>query len=232
MHSNNEVGTFQPVHEVAALAALNGIYFHTDAVQSLGAIPIDVNFPRVDLLTISSHKIYGPKGIGALYIRKGTKIKPLIHGGYQERGIRPGTENVCGIVGFGKAIELITNELDENIKYITSLRESASAKFNAVFPDAVSNGHPTNRLPGNLNISFKSISGETVVIILDTKGICASTGSACASGSTDTSHVLTSMGLSQIEAQNSVRFSFGKNNTKEEIDIMISELQKAIGRLE
>ena len=232
MHSNNEVGTLQPLHEVSGLASSNGIYFHTDAVQSLGSVPLDVDSPRVDLLTISSHKIYGPKGIGALYVRKGTNIKPLIHGGYQERGIRPGTENVCGIVGFGKAIELITKELHENANYVTSLREYALAKFNAVFPEAVLNGHPKNRLPGNLNISFKSISGETVVIILDTKGICASTGSACASGSTDTSHVLTSMGLSQIQAQNSVRFSFGKYNTREEIDTMIGELQKAIERLE
>ncbi|MEI8216377.1 MAG: cysteine desulfurase family protein [Eubacteriales bacterium] len=232
MHSNNEVGTFQPVDEVAALAASNGIYFHTDAVQSLGAISLDVNSPRVDLLTISSHKIYGPKGIGALYVRKGTNIKPLIHGGYQERGIRPGTENVCGIVGFGKAIELITNELDENIKYITSLREYALAKFNTVLPDSVLNGHPTNRLPGSLNISFKSVSGETVIMMLDSKGIFASTGSACASGSTDASHVLLALGFSTIEAQSAVRFSFGKYNTKDEIDIMIEELKKAISRLE
>lgn len=232
MHSNNEIGTLQPMAKISELAVSNGVYLHTDAVQSIGNILVDVNSPKVDLLTISSHKIYGPKGVGALFVRKGTSIKPLIYGGYQERSLRPGTENVLGIVGFGKAIELASNELIENQKHIADLRDYAFKKLDSAFPYGNLNGHPKGRLPGNLNFSFGIVSGETIIMMLDTKGICASTGSACASGSTDASHVLLALGLSNKEAQSAVRFSFGKFNTREEIDIMIDELKKAISRLE
>ncbi len=232
MHSNNEIGTLQPMEKISELAVSNGVYLHTDAVQSIGNISVDVNSPKVDLLSLSSHKIYGPKGVGALYVRKGTPIKPLVFGGYQERSLRPGTENVLGIVGFGKAAELASKELLENQKCISSLRDYALKKLEFAFPYGNLNGHPDKRLPGNLNFSFTIVAGETVIMMLDTIGICASTGSACASGSTDASHVLLALGLSQFEAQSAVRFSFGKFNTKEEIDIMIKELKKAIARLE
>jgi cysteine desulfurase len=232
MHSNNEIGTLQPMEKISELACSKGIYLHTDAVQSIGNILIDVNSPRVDMLSLSSHKIYGPKGVGALYVRKGTPIKPLVFGGYQERSLRPGTENVLGIVGFGKAAELVSKELAENHDYIKTLRNYALAKLEATFPYGYLNGHPVSRLPGNLNFSFGSVAGETIIMMLDSKGICASTGSACASGSTDASHVLLALGLSNSEAQSAVRFSFGKFNTKDEIDIMIEELKKAIARLE
>lgn len=232
MHSNNEIGTIQPLEKISELAVAKGVYLHTDAVQSIGNISVDVNSPKVDLLTLSSHKIYGPKGVGALFVRKGTPIKPLVYGGYQERSLRPGTENVLGIVGFGKAIELASKELIENQKYISSLRDYALNKLQKEFPYGNMNGHPTNRLPGNLNFSFSVVTGETVIMMLDSKGICVSTGSACASGSTDTSHVLLALGLSQLTAQGAVRFSFGKFNTKEEVDIMIEELKKAMSRLD
>jgi cysteine desulfurase len=232
MHSNNEIGTVQPMEKISDLADSNGVYLHTDAVQSIGNILVDVNSPKVDLLTISSHKIYGPKGVGALFVRKGTAIKPLIYGGYQERSMRPGTENLLGIVGFGKAIELASHEFIENQKHISDLRDYAFKKLESAFPYGNLNGHPKGRLPGNLNFSFGTVAGETIIMMLDTKGICASTGSACASGSTDASHVLLALGLSNKEAQSAVRFSFGKFNTREEIDIMIDELKKAIPRLE
>jgi cysteine desulfurase len=232
MHSNNEIGTIQPMDKISELSVSRGAYLHTDAVQSIGNISVDVNSPKVDLLTLSSHKIYGPKGVGALYVRKGTPIKPLVFGGYQERSLRPGTENVLGIVGFGKAAEIASKELIENQKYIFSLRDYALKKLEFAFPYGNLNGHPDRRLPGNLNFSFTIVAGETVIMMLDAVGICASTGSACASGSTDASHVLLAIGLSQFEAQSAVRFSLGKFNTKEEIDIMIKELKSAISRLD
>jgi len=232
MHSNNEIGTIQPIDKISELSVSRGAYLHTDAVQAIGNISVDVNSPKVDLLTLSSHKIYGPKGVGALYVRKGTPIKPLVFGGYQERSLRPGTENVLGIVGFGKAAEIASKELIENHKYIFSLRDYALKKLEFAFPYGNLNGHPNRRLPGNLNFSFTIVAGETVIMMLDAFGICASTGSACASGSTDASHVLLAIGLSQFEAQSAVRFSLGKFNTKEEIDIMIKELKSAISRLD
>ena len=216
MFANNEIGSIQPIKEIGAIAREKGIIFHTDAVQAVGHLPIDVKEMNIDLLSMSSHKFYGPKGIGALFIRKGIKIKPLIHGGAQERNRRAGTENVPGIVGMGLALELITKELPEETKRLTYLRL---------------NGDREKRLPNNANISFEFIEGESILLMLDMKGICASSGSACTSGSLDPSHVLLAIGLPHEKAHGSLRISLGMFNTEEEVDYLIKELPPIIQRL-
>lgn len=214
MHANNEVGTINPITELAALAHAHGALFHTDAVQTLGALPIDVTALGVDLLSVSSHKIYGPKGVGALYIKSGVKCTPLFHGGSQERQKRPGTENVPGIVGFGKAVALLPTWRDETALRLAPLRD----RFIARFPQAFLNGHPTERLASNINLSFVKPDGETMLLALDLWGICASSGSACSSGSIDPSHVLTAMGVPRERALGAVRFSLGRHTTEAELD--------------
>lgn len=231
MFANNEIGTIQPIKEIGAIAKENGIIFHTDAVQAVGHLPIDVKEMNIDLLSMSSHKFYGPKGIGALFIRKGIKIKPLIHGGAQERNRRAGTENVPGIVGMGLAIELITNELQEETKRLSYLRDKLIDGILNAIPYSRLNGDKEKRLPGNVNISFEFIEGESILLMLDMKGICASSGSACTSGSLDPSHVLLAIGLPHEKAHGSLRLSLGMFNTEEEVDYIIKELPPIVERL-
>lgn len=231
MFANNEIGTIMPIAEIGSLAREKGIVFHTDAVQAVGHVPIDVKEMNIDLLTVSAHKLYGPKGVGALYVRKGIAIKSLIHGGAQERGRRGGTENVPGIVGFGKAIELAVSEMAEENKKIKELRDMAIDGILSAIPYARLNGHREKRLPGNLNISFEFIEGESMLLMLDMKGIAASSGSACTSGSLDPSHVLLAIGLPHEKAHGSLRISLGRYNTKEDIEKLIEVLPSIVERL-
>lgn len=230
MHANNEIGTIEPVAEIGALAREKGIYFHTDAVQSAGKLEVDVNKLSVDLLSLSSHKIYGPKGAGALYIRKGTRIKPIIHGGGHERRLRSGTENVPGIAGFGKACEIAREELSSQYEHLIGLRDRLMAEMLKI-PDTRLNGHRFKRLPNNMNCSFSYIEGESLILALDEHGIAASTGSACSSKSLEPSHVLRAIGLSPIEAHGSLRLSLGRANTMGEIDYLLKVLPEAVERL-
>lgn len=231
MFANNEIGTIQPVREIGALARENKILFHTDAVQAVGHVPVDVKELNVDMLSISAHKIYGPKGVGALYVRKGVKLDSYLHGGAQERGRRAGTENVPGIVGLGQAIELITAELYQENKRLTALREKLIDGILGKIPFSRVNGHRTERLPGNVNISFEFVEGESILLLLDSKGIAASSGSACTSGSLDPSHVLLAIGLPHEKAHGSLRLSLGLSSTEQEVDKVISELPPIIDRL-
>lgn len=212
MHANNEVGTIQPVKEVGALAKEKGIVFHVDAVQSFGKLPIDVNEMNIDLLSASSHKIYGPKGIGCLFLRKGTKVEPLMFGGAQERKRRPGTENVPAIAGFGLAAELAGKEMAQENERLTKLRDKLIQGILEKIPHVQLNGHPTQRLANNVNVSFHYVEGESLLLMLDMKGIAASSGSACTSGSLDPSHVLLAMGISHEIAHGSLRMTLGKVN--------------------
>lgn len=231
MFANNEIGSIQPIAEIGKLAHEKGIVFHTDAVQALGHVPIDVEEMNIDLLSASGHKLYGPKGIGMLYIRKGIKIKPLIHGGAQERNRRAGTENVPGIVGFGEACRLANEELDKESKRLIALRDKLINGILTAIPHSRLNGHPTKRLPGNVNISFEFIEGESMLLLLDMKGVCASSGSACTSGSLDPSHVLLAIGLPHEKAHGSLRLTLGHFNTEEEVDFIIKELPPIVARL-
>lgn len=231
MFANNEIGTIQPIQEIGALAHEKGILFHTDAVQAVGNIPIDVEKMNIDLLSLSGHKFYGPKGIGALYIRKGVKISSLIHGGQQERGKRASTENIPSIVGLGKAIELATENLEEYNKKLISLREKTIEGLMAKIPYIRLNGHRTKRLPGNVNISFQFIEGESLLLMLDMKGVCGSSGSACSSGSLDPSHVLMAIGLPHEIAHGSLRLTFGDENTEEDVAYILEEIPKIVTRL-
>jgi len=230
MHVNNEVGTIQPIAEIGQIAIERRIFFHTDAAQSAGKIPVGVNDLNIDLLTVSSHKIYGPKGVGALYVRRGTKLQPLIYGGGQERKRRPGTENMPGIVGFGKAAELARMEMPAELPRITALRDKLIAGLLKI-PDVVLNGHPAQRSPYNVNVSVRHVEGESLLLNLDLAGITASSGSACTSGSLDPSHVLLAMGLSQEIAHGSLRMTLGRGNKEAEIDCVLEVLQPIIERL-
>lgn len=231
MFANNEIGTIEPIEEIGKIAKENNIFFHTDAVQAVGNVEIDVKKLNIDALSMSGHKFYGPKGIGALYVKKGIKFEKLINGGHQERNKRAGTENVAGIVGLGKAIELAYQELDEHNKKIKELRDYYVEQVKAKIPYIRINGDETKRLPGNSNISFRFIEGEGLLLNLDLKGICASSGSACTSGSLDPSHVLLTIGLPHEIAHGSLRISIGKYNTKEEVDYLVENLVEIIGRL-
>lgn len=231
MHSNNEVGTIQPIAEIAKILKGKGIYFHTDAVQSFGKVPLNVEELGVDLLSISAHKIYGPKGVGALYIRKGVKIDPFHHGGHHERNLRAGTENVPGLVGFARAAEIAKRHMKDESERIRNLRDMLHKGLTDKLDKIYLNGHPTNRLPGTLNLSFEGVEGESLLINFDMKGICASTGSACTAGSTEPSHVLMAMKVDPQLAQGSVRFSLGTFNTKEEISYCLEEIPKIVKRL-
>ena len=231
MFANNEIGTIEPIAEIGRIAKEHNIVFHTDAVQAVGHVPIDVKAMNIDLLSMSGHKFYGPKGIGALFIKKGIKINPYIHGGAQERRRRAGTENVPGIVGIGLAAELATAELDSEMTRLSALRDKLIKGILEVVPYSRLNGHPTKRLPGNANISFEFVEGESILLLLDYKGICASSGSACTSGSLDPSHVLLAIGLPHEKAHGSVRMSMGHFTTEEQVDYLIKELPPIIDRL-
>jgi len=231
MHANNEIGSIQPIQEIGEIARKNKILFHTDAVQTFGHIPINVNELNVDLLSISAHKFYGPKGVGALYIRRGSKITPLIHGGDQERRRRASTENVPGIIGMGKAVEIAQEIMENEIDRQSTLRDEFIQKILSKIDDAILNGHPTRRLPNNINISFIGIEGESILLNLDMEGIAASTGSACSSSSLEPSHVLLAIGLSHEHAHGSVRFTMGKNTTREELDYVTEVLPGIVQKL-
>lgn len=229
MHANNEIGTIQPVREIGKIAKENEIPFHTDAIQTAGKIPVNVDDLNVDLLSLSAHKMYGPKGAGALYIRKGTRLEPLLHGGGHERNMRPGTENVPGIVGFGKAAELAKEHLPDEEK-LAVLRDSL-IKGILEIEDSYLNGHTTKRLPNNANFRFSFIEGESMVLTLDMNGIAASTGSACSSTSLEPSHVLTALGLKPEEAHGSLRLTLGTGNTQEDVDYVVSVLPGIVEKL-
>ena len=231
MFANNEIGTIQPIEEIGEIAKENNIYFHTDAVQAVGNVKIDVKKLNIDSLSLSGHKFYGPKGIGALYVRTGVKFEKFVNGGHQERNKRAGTENVAGIVGIGKAIELAYNNLDEHNNKIKELRDYYVEQVKEKIPYIKINGDMEKRLPGNSNISFRFIEGEGLLLNLDLKEICASSGSACTSGSLDPSHVLLAIGLPHEIAHGSLRITIGKYNTKEEIDYLVENLVEIVNRL-
>lgn len=231
MFANNEIGTIQPIKEIGEIAKEHNIYFHTDAVQAMGNIKIDVNDLNIDLLSMSAHKFYGPKGIGALYVRKGIKIDSYIHGGAQEANKRAGTENVASIVGLSTALELAYENLDEHNEKLTKLRERLINEVMNKIDYVRLNGHPVKRLPGNANFCFKFIEGESLLLSLDMEGICASSGSACTSGSLDPSHVLLSIGLPHEIAHGSLRLTLGDFNTEEEVDYVVEKLVEIVDRL-
>ena len=231
MFANNEVGTIQPIKEIGAIAKEKGIYFHTDAVQAVANVPIDVQEMNIDLLSLSGHKFYGPKGIGVLYIRRGVKIEAVQMGGAQERNLRAGTENVPAIVGLGIVARNAKRELSEKAAHLTKLRDKLIQGIQTRILNVKLNGHPTKRLPGNVNVSFRFIEGEALLLNLDIKGIAASSGSACTSGSLDPSHVLLALGLTHETAHGSLRMTLGKMNTEADIDYVLEVLPEIVTRL-
>ena len=231
MLANNEVGTIEPIKEIAEIAHSVGAICFTDAVQAAGVLKIDVKDLGVDLMSMSSHKIYGPKGVGALYIRNGVKVQSILTGGHQERTKRGGTTNVAGIVGFATAFEIADNEMQKNFEYVSSLRDHFIDRVLSEVPFVKLNGPRENRLPANADFSFKFIEGESILFSLDLAGICVSSGSACSSGSLEPSHVLLSLGLPEELAHGSIRFSFGKHNTLEEVDYAVDTIKTAVSRL-
>ena len=231
MYANNEIGTIQPIEEIGKIAREHKIIFHTDAVQALGGVRIDVKKQNIDLMSMSAHKVHGPKGIGGMYIRKGVKIDNFIHGGAQERKRRAGTESVQNIVGFGKAVELLNTEFDEKVTRLSSLRDRLINGIKSNIEDVVLNGHPTMRLPNNVNFSYKFIEGESILLWLDMEGISASSGSACTSGSLDPSHVLLATGLDHGTAHGSIRFTIGDDTTEEDIDFVIATMKEIVQKL-
>ncbi|MCI5678827.1 MAG: cysteine desulfurase NifS [Bacteroidales bacterium] len=231
MFANNEIGTIQPIKEIGEIARKHGVLFHTDAVQAVGHVPIDVEKMHIDLLSMSGHKLGAPKGIGALYIRKGVKVEPLIFGGAQEKKQRAGTENIPGIVGIGKAAELAVAEMEATTAKLVALRDKLIKGILENIPYSRLNGHPTDRLPGNCNISFSYIEGESLLLLLDALGIAASSGSACTSGSLDPSHVLMAIGLPHETAHGSLRLTMDRDNTEEEVDFILEKLPGIVQRL-
>ncbi|MEE8497336.1 MAG: cysteine desulfurase NifS [Acidimicrobiia bacterium] len=231
MHANNEVGTVQPIAEMAAIAREAGVYFHSDTVQTAGHIPVDVNELGVDLLSLSAHKLYGPKGVGALYVRKGTRLVPFMHGGGQERNRRGGTENVPGIAGFGKAAEIAGKETPEEAERLTAFRQRLIEGILGTIDNSRLNGHPEQRLPNNVNVSIDYVEGESMLLNLDLEGICASTGSACSSASLEASHVLLAMGLAHEQAHASLRFTMGKWTETEHVDRVLEVLPPIVAKL-
>ncbi len=231
MYANNEIGTVQPIEEIGKIAKEHKIIFHTDAVQALGGVRIDVKKENIDLMSMSAHKVHGPKGIGALYIRKGVKLDNFMHGGAQERRKRAGTESVQNIVGFGKAVELMSLEFDEKITKLKSLRDRLIEGVKNNIEDVLLNGHPEKRLPNNVNFSYEYIEGESILLWLDMNGISASSGSACTSGSLDPSHVLLATGLDHGTAHGSIRFTIGDETTEEEIDFVVEQMKEIVQKL-
>ena len=230
MHANNEVGTIQPLEEIGRLAAERDIYLHSDAVQSVGKIPVNVDDLGVDLLSLSAHKLYGPKGVGALYIRKGTKLESIIQGGGHERRLRSGTENISGIVGLARAAELAERDMPREAERLAGLRDRLAELVLGKVKDAWINGTMKKRLPGNLNFGFKYVEGESLLLFLDSKGICVSTGSACSSHKLEPSHVLMSLGLKAEECHGSLRITLGMSNTMEEIEYVAESIVEAVER--
>lgn len=231
MFANNEVGTINPIEEIGALAKEKGILFHTDAVQAVAHVPVDVQAMHIDLLSLTGHKFYSPKGTGALYIRNGVKCEKFVHGGAQERKRRAGTENMAGIVAMGKAVELAVAEMEEETARVTALRDLMIREITTRIPHVKLNGHPEKRLPGNVNVSIEYIEAESLLMGLDLQGICCSSGSACTSGSMDASHVLLAMGLSPETAKGALRFTIGRYNTREDIEDTVAELELLTERL-
>jgi len=231
MHANNEIGTIQPIAEIGAIARKNGVLFHTDAVQSFGKTEINLRKLKIDMLSLSSHKIYGPKGVGALYVRDGVEIAPLMHGGGHESGLRAGTENVSGIVGFAKAAMLAIDRFAPDCSHLTKLRDMLIKGAMDSIDDVHLNGHPTERLPNNANLRFDFVEGEAMLLHLDVKGIAVSTGSACSSASSEPSHVLLALGLAPDEIHGSIRFTLGRENTEEEILYVLDTLPEIVGKL-
>lgn len=231
MHANNEVGTINPIEKIGEVARNKGILFHTDAVQTFGKIPIHLSELPVDLMSMSGHKIYGPKGVGVLFIRKGIRLMQLTHGGGHERNRRPGTENIPGIIGMAKAVELRKACMKDENAFVINLRDKFHKKITEAIPRIFLNGHTEQRLAGHLNLSFQGIEGEALLLSLDLKGVAASSGSACTSGSIDPSHVLSAMGVKPELAQSSVRFTLGKDNTEEDVDYTLSILPEIVQRL-
>lgn len=231
MHANNEIGTIQPIKKISDLISGRETILHTDAVQSVGKIPTDVNQLGVDMLSISSHKLHGPKGVGALYLRSGVNIMPLVQGGGHERGLRPGTENIPGIVGFAKAMSISKDQLEEDSKHMQHLRDSMIKKIQSRIPHVRLNGHEKTRLPNNVNMSFRHVEGESLLMLLDMNGVAVSTGSACSSKSQKASHVLTAIDPGVEYIHGSLRFTLGRENSMEEIDIVVDLLEEAVMKL-
>ena len=231
MHANNEIGVIQPIAQLGKLAKDKGIYFHTDAVQTLGHIPLNVDEQNVDLLSLSAHKFYGPKGVGALYIRKGTHLETFMRGGDQERGRRASTQDTTGIVGLGKAVELCQKQMESEIKIQTFLRDRLIKEIPARIPEVILNGHPTKRLPNNVNFSIKYIEGESMLLSLDMLGIACSTGSACTSSSLEPSHVLLAIGLDHETAHGSLRITLGRFTQPSDIDYLLEKLPQVVQKL-
>jgi cysteine desulfurase len=231
IYANNEVGTIQPIEELSKISNEEGVYFHTDAVQALGKVPVSLQKSNVDMLSISSHKIYGPKGVGTIFIRKGVRITPWSHGGHHERSRRAGTENIPGIVGFAKALELVVKELEDQNKHLRSLTEAFYKKLVETIPDVILNGDLERRIPNTLNLSFKGVEGESIILSLDLKGVAVASGSACTSGTLEPSHVLSAMGIDPAIAQGAIRFSFGQDNTMEDVEYVASLLPEIVERL-
>ncbi|MBU3195715.1 cysteine desulfurase NifS [Clostridium algidicarnis] len=231
MFANNEIGTIQPIKEIGQICKDKNVVFHTDAVQAVGHIPVDVKEMNIDMLSLAAHKFYGPKGVGALYIKKGIKIDNLIHGGAQERGKRAGTENIACIVGLSKALEMSINEMDKSSKRLIILRDKIITGLMEIPHTKLNGPISENRLPGNVNVCFRFIEGEGILLSLDDKNICASSGSACTSGALDPSHVLLAIGLNHERAHGSLRLSIGDGNTEEEVDYLLSVVPKIIDRL-
>jgi len=231
MHANNETGTIFPVEEIAKLAKSKGAIFHTDAVQTVGKIPVNLKDSAIDLLSLSGHKLHAPKGVGVLYVRKGTRLTPFIYGGHQESGKRAGTENVPGIIALGKACELAQQNIVHENTVVKDLRDSLEKKILDTCPDSFINGDPENRLPNTTNISFEYIEGESVLMLLDRFGICASSGSACTSGSLEPSHVLRAMGVPFTAAHGSIRYSLSRYTTQEEVDFAAEKMPDIVNRL-
>ena len=228
MFANNEIGTIQPIHEIAQIAKMYNIIFHTDSVQACGNVPIDVQKMGIDMLSLSGHKLYAPKGIGALYVRNGIQFEKFMDGGHQEKNKRAGTENVPGIIGLGKACELAKNNLNNHMKHLQEIRDYYILQVKERIPNIKLNGSLEKRLPGNANFSFEGIDGESLLLNLDAKGICASSGSACTTGSTSPSHVLLAIGLSPESANGALRTTFGEENTKEDVDYLVENLAEIV----
>jgi cysteine desulfurase len=231
MHANNEIGTIEPLEEISKIAREKGIYFHTDSVQTVGKIPVSVKKLGVDMLSLSAHKFYGPKGVGAIYIKKGTKIEPYLHGGEQEKGKRAGTYNVPGIIGLGKAAEIAIEEMEEEMKKVKYLRDKLERGIIEKIPEVVINGHPENRLYNTLNLCVKYVEGESILLNLDFEKIYASSGSACTSGSLEPSHVLLAIGIPPEIAHGSLRFSLGKYNEEKDVDRVLEVLPGIVEKL-
>jgi len=231
MFANNETGVIFPIEEIGRIAKEHNITFHTDAVQGVGKVPIDVKKLNIDLLTLSGHKLYAPKGVGAIYVKRGVRLVPLIHGGHQERNRRGGTENTAGIVALGKACEIAHRDMEQEIKHLTALRDRLEKGLMGKIPHARLNGHPKNRIPNTANISFEFAEGESILLNLDMKGIAASSGSACTSGTLEPSHVLVAMGVSMEASHSSVRFSLGRGNTVEDVDYVLEVLPPIVEKM-